>query len=58
MKAATIRILDSKGRIVIPHEIREKERLLTGDGFEIQVTEDNGIYLRKYPAVHNSNKTD
>lgn len=47
MKPAMTRTMDSQGRIIIPHEIRETMGLSSGDLLEIR-TVDNGLYLTKY----------
>lgn len=50
MKPAMTRTMDSQGRIIIPHEIRETMGLSSGDLLEIRTVE-NGLLLTKYHDI-------
>lgn len=44
-----LRRIDNLGRIVIPKSIREKYAIEDGEPFEIFVTADGDILLKRYP---------
>lgn len=47
-------ILSSKGQIVLPAELRQQDRILPGQAFEIERLEAGQYLLKKQPAGNNA----
>jgi AbrB family looped-hinge helix DNA binding protein len=51
-------VLSSKGQIVLPAELRQQDRILPGQAFEIERIEAGQYLLKKQPARKNAGLVD
>jgi len=51
-------VLSSKGQIVLPAELRQQDRILPGQAFDIERLEAGQYLLKKQPAGTNAGLVD